>query len=450
MNYLKKILPPTMIIISSLILIYTFYKSEIFWAGNRRDYYLTYYLLSLILIFFSIIFFFFNENLKEYLIIIGISFILSIYSFETYLTLKIDFFSKVKLYEKRTGKKWDSRNTYEIYKDFSKINQNVVLDVNPSEFLKNEHKIFPLSGISNSETINCNENGYYSIYQSDRYGFNNPDSEWDNEEIEYLLVGDSMTHGACVDRPNDMSSVLRNLSGKSVLNLGQGGTGPLIQYAILREYLNRDIKRDIKKIIMVYFEGNDLWNFLDEKNNNILSNYLDDLNFTQNLILRQNKVDYLGRQKIDVRESEFTNDENQILKKIFIFLRLNKSRTMLNSYLPKNRQQTTYNDKLTNLEITELKKLYLQTKELVEQNNSKFYFVYLPQFARYKTNYDDKNYNMLKNMMNELKIPFIDIHTELLALEQNPLKLFPFESPGHYNVNGYKKIAETIHNLIKN
>jgi lysophospholipase L1-like esterase len=151
-----------------------------------------------------------------------------------------------------------------------------------------------------------------------------------------------------------------------------------------------------------------------------------------------------------VRESEFTNDENQILKKIFIFLRLNKSRTMLNSYLPKNRQQTTYNDKLTNLEITELKKLYLQTKELVEQNNSKFYFVYLPQFARYKTNYDDKNYNMLKNMMNELKIPFIDIHTELLALEQNPLKLFPFESPGHYNVNGYKKIAETIHNLIKN
>ena len=85
-----------------------------------------------------------------------------------------------------------------------------------------------------------------------------------------------------VDRPNDMSSVLRNLSNKSVLNLGQGGTGPLIQYSILREYLNTNVK----KVMMVYFEGNDLWNFLDEKNNNILSNYLDDLSFSQSLRFR--------------------------------------------------------------------------------------------------------------------------------------------------------------------
>ena len=69
--------------------------------------------------------------------------------------------------------------------------------------------LFPLSGQSNSETILCNENGYYSIYQSDRYGFNNPNEEWDKKEIEYLLVGDSFTHGACVNRPNDIGSQLR-------------------------------------------------------------------------------------------------------------------------------------------------------------------------------------------------------------------------------------------------
>ena len=74
---------------------------------------------------------------------------------------------------------------------FKKINENIVVEVTPSDFLEDGYKIFPLSGISSSETISCNENGYYSIYQSDRYGFNNPDSEWDNKEIEYLLVGDS-------------------------------------------------------------------------------------------------------------------------------------------------------------------------------------------------------------------------------------------------------------------
>ena len=32
-----------------------------------------------------------------------------------------------------------------------------------------EKSIFPFAGISNSKTIFCNENGYYSIYESDRY-----------------------------------------------------------------------------------------------------------------------------------------------------------------------------------------------------------------------------------------------------------------------------------------
>jgi len=40
-----------------------------------------------------------------------------------------------------------------------------------------------------------------------------------------------------------------------------------------------------------------------------------------------------------------------------------------------------------------------------------------------------------------LSIPFIDIHKEVFEKEQNPLKLFPFEQFGHYNVKGYKKIA---------
>ena len=102
-----------------------------------------------------------------------------------------------------------------------------------------------LSGISNSMTIYCNENGYYSIYQSDRYGFNNPDEEWDSNEIELLLLGDSFTHGACVNRPDDLSSVLRTLSGYNVINLGYGGNGPLTEYATLKEFFPNNTKKII-------------------------------------------------------------------------------------------------------------------------------------------------------------------------------------------------------------
>ena len=114
---------------------------------------------------------------------------------------------------------------------------------------------------------------------SDRFGFNNPDDEWDQTKIEYLLVGDSFTHGACVNRPNDIGSVLRKLSGNSVLNLGYGGNGPLIQYATLREYL----KPGIKNILWLYFEGNDLEDLKFELKNDILVKYLKKSNFNQNL-----------------------------------------------------------------------------------------------------------------------------------------------------------------------
>ena len=80
-----------------------------------------------------------------------------------------------------------------------------------------------------------NENGYYPIFISDRYGFNNPDSEWNFNNIEITILGDSFAFDK--NRPNDISSELRKLSNKPVINLAYPGTGPLIQYATLREYL---------------------------------------------------------------------------------------------------------------------------------------------------------------------------------------------------------------------
>ena len=251
MNFLKKIFLPTILTISILLLIYTFYKSEIVMDGFNRNYYKTYYLISTILICFSIITLLLNEKIKEYLIISVISLIVSLYLFEGYLIFKLkqqfskEQLLKEQLYKKQTGNEWDTRNILNIYKDLKKTNNNITVLVSKASrrSLNKNYNIFPLSsGISNSETINCNENGYYSIYQSDRYGFNNPDKEWDKKG-EYLLVGDSFTHGACVNRPNDISSVLRNISNKSVLNLGTNGNGPLTEYATLREYLDTNVKK---------------------------------------------------------------------------------------------------------------------------------------------------------------------------------------------------------------
>ena len=434
-NFLKKIFSPTILTISFLLLIYTFYKSEIIWNGNSRNYYKTYYLISSILICFSIITFFLNEKIKEYLIISVISLIASLYLFEGYLIFSDpskDQILKEQLYENQTGNQWDRRSKLEIYKDLKNKNDNITIIYNPSNLL---YKKYVLSGMSNQKTIHCNENGYYSIYQSDRYGFNNPDDEWDKKQIEYLLVGDSFTHGYCVNRPNDISSVLRNLSNKSILNLGIGGNGPLKQYATLREYLDKNVK----KVLWIYYEGNDLLNLKNELRDNILINYLKYLNFTQNLKLKQNDIDSLIL--ILLKKEEERERERQTFKfKLIKFIKIYSTRFLFLSATEPTPTPTP---------TLEFKQILQLSKELVNKNNSKMYFVYLPEYHRYTTTYDNKNYNLVKNTVKELKIPFIDINKEVFEKEQNPLKLFPFEIFGHYTVDGYKKVAETIYKFTK-
>jgi lysophospholipase L1-like esterase len=464
MNFLKKIFSPTILTISFLLLIYTYYKSEIILDGNNRNYYKIYYLISSILIFFSIITFFINNKIKQYLIISSISIVISLYLFEGYLTFKDQYSNekltkkqflkeqllKEQLYENQTGNKWDKRNKLNIYEELKKNNNKITVSYHPSYLVDKNYSTvpFPLSGLSNSKTIYCNENGYYAIYQSDRYGFNNPDKQWDEKEIEYLLVGDSFTHGACVNRPKDISSVLRDISKKTVLNLGITGNGPLIQYATLREYLNRNVK----KVLWIYFEGNDLYNLKDEKNNNILIRYLKDLNFTQNLKLKQNDIDILlsnlikergeriRKRKREIeseskRERERERERNTFKFKLIKFIKIFNTRNLILSA------------PASTLEFKEILQL---TKELVNKNNSKLYFVYLPQYNRYKITHDNTDYNLVKNIVTKLKIPFIDVHKEVFEKEQNPLKLFPFELDGHYNVDGYKKVAKTIYKFTKN
>ena len=447
MNYLKKIFSPSFLTISFLLLIYTFYKSEFYWDGNKRDYYLSYYLISFILIFLSIITFFINYKLKEYLIIIVISTVIALYSFEAYLILKKtnskeqlskknqikEQIIKDQIYENKTGKKFDKRTKLEILNDLKETDNKIQVTVSPYNYINKIKPVFPLSAISNSKTIFCNENGYYAIYQSDRYGFNNPDDNWDADEIEYLLVGDSFVHGACVNTPNDIGSVLRNLSKKSVLNLGYSGNGPLIEFATLREYMSSNVK----KVLWFYFEDNDLSGLHNEMSDKILMKYYDDATFTQNLKFKQKEIDQLSVNFINrEKNTNEINDDNRILKiKLINFIKITNLRVLIHpppQLAPK------------------FKEILKLAKELVNKNNSKLYFIYLPGYARYNTNYDNKNYNLVKKIVNQLDIPFVDIPKEVFEKEKNPLNLFPFKMNAHYTVEGYKKVSETIYEVTKN
>jgi hypothetical protein len=423
---------------------YIFFQSEIILNSEKRNYYLLYYIISITLIIISIISFFLDKKIRTYLIIILISIFSTLYIFEIILSYDNYFFNKEiklkeKIYNQKTEKLYDKRSKFKIYKDLKKNNKNITLAVPPFSYLfegnlnKIKKDIFPLSGISNSKTIHCNESGFYSIYQSDRYGFNNPDKEWDNEEVEILLIGDSFAHGACVNRPNDIGSVLRNLTDSPIINLGYSSSGPLIEYASLREYTPKKTNH----IVWIYFEGNDLDDLQIELQSKLLNKYITNLNYSQKLKNNQMLIDLVSNQLL-------VNEKKYYIKN---FIKLGNFVNFIKQHILSNNNKI-YQKIDEKKNINDFIDIIKLANKFAKNNNSKFYFVYLPDTRRLIQKYSNKNYDSIKYEINRLGIPFLDINKEVVEKEKNPLILFPFEIINHYNSYGYNKVANSIYKMI--
>ncbi len=428
-------------IISIVLFIYTFYRSEIIWDGERRDYYLIYYIVSIFFFILSLLIFYFR-SIGLYTIIIFFSVVFSLYLTEFYYLVKVsnkndkkNLSKKIKIFEKNNSKNYDRRSLKEIYNDSKIIDEKIVISISPENFLFESSNIFPLGGISNSKTIHCNENGYFSSYISDRYGFNNPDSEWDEDEIEFMLIGDSFTHGACVNRPNDIGSNLRKLSNKSVLNLGYSGNGPLVEYATLREY----ISPKVKNVLWIFYD-NDLEELINELKSDNLKKYFFDTDYSQNLMNQQNNIDELLNNFIHKKnKEEIKKDYNEILR----FLKLYKVRVNIKSIF---KDVNKYENDISKDKLEEILNM---AKVLTKKNESNFYFIYLTGYKNNKEDYKKNYFKDVKDIVRKLDINLIDIEQSLLSLENDPKKMFPFNLPGHFNIFGYKKVSEKIYEAMR-
>ncbi len=376
-----------------------------------------------------------------------ISTLIGMYLIEGYLSINKKDLRPI-IYKINTGKNYDRRTNFQIYKDLKKKDHNIVVSIGTWNFIKDSDvNYLPLSGISNRKTILCNEGGYYAIYQSDRYGFNNPDEEWNKDDIEFLLVGDSYTHGACVNEPDTISGNLRKLNNNknAVLNLGQSGNGPLIEYATLREYLPF---KNVKRVLWIYDEDSDLGELNNELNNQILVNYLKDKNFTQNLISRKQEIKKLLLKKLDeeiiIKEREYNLEQEKFIGiGLSRFLKLYSVRQIIFQIIFPVPDQAA--------PLKDFEHILKLSNELVKENNSKLYFVYLSEYFRYKWNNNNdnfQNYKKVTEIVESLNIPIIDLNKELLEKHNDRLSLFPFRMIGHHNEKGYQLIAKTIFGKI--
>lgn len=446
--------------ISLFIFGYVFFRAEFIHEGNKFIFYYKYYILSFLLIVFSFASFFVNKQLKYNIAKFFIFLIILLYSIELVISsniaikqLNINF--TLKKYAERLNYKVDkiqpfNNEKFNSYKIFKKKYINLALAIDPYHFVNNSKlTIMPLSSLSNSKTLHCNELGYSNFYQTDRFGFNNNDKNWDHDIVDFFIVGGRFAHGDCVNPSKNISGNINILTenNSTVLNVGQGGSGPLMSYASLREYLP---KKKTKRVIWIYSESSDLignkYNegLTVELKNKILNKYLSDINFSQNLISKQNEVDKIVFSKMNEMISSVNNAKKE--SNLFKFLKFFRTRyEVLKIY-----NSMKNNEKILQVLTPQFKEILIKSKKFSIDNNAEFYFVYLTETNRYNNEkfYNEKyDYANLIEFIKNNNINLINIHKELFENHNNPLSLFSPQfnnSTQHYNEEGYKLVSKAI------
>ena len=403
-------------------------------------------------------------NLRKISLIFFINLILSIYIIESFLTIfELQNTRKIKNYissivenhNNSNQTKFDLTGEIDFIKNLNKNKIKIWPRISPYSYVwerkedrleakikKDDNKkivdsIF-LSGRSNVLTAGCNENSYYSTFISDRYGFSNNDKIWDNKIIEYLIIGDSFAMGDCVNSHNTIAHNLNNL-GLSSISLGYPGNGPLLELASMIEY----ITGTTKKIVWLFYEGNDFEDFEIELEDPLLLNYLNNNSFNQNLIHRQHEIDFILDKKLEkvlATEEKGGNFISINTPKFYFtsksFLKFYKTRMFIKKIIKKNN-----NKKI----IVEFEKVIKTAKSIAEKNNSQFCFVYLPEINRYNQDYFYKFISKKDKVLNILKKNNINTIDASLVFNSKMHKFFFSYSGAHYNEKGYLKISNLIY-----
>jgi len=312
--------------------------------------------------------------------------------------------------------------------------------------------VLPLAGVSHRMTVHCNEDGTWTSYHSDRYGFRNPDKLWD-VPASVVVIGDSFTHGACVNDGDDYVSMLRERL-PATLNLGVTGNGPLTELAILREYGS---VAHPKTVIWAYYEGNE-FRLINEETFSILARYRN-TDFIQDLPKKQDRIDDLLDKAFQaefaaggVPESmpaEHSQEEIQIghhetpsmgfwLSEVLGFVKLSQLRSLVGFTRPGRDYFEDYTS------------ILMQAQKDTERWGGRLVLVYLPSQQTLAKRLDSSKREKvrMRSIAKTLGIDFIDVHEPMLRSE-DPLGYFPKRKAYHYNKAGYRVVANCILNYFE-
>lgn len=380
-----------------------------------------------------------SEVIKFNVVAVAVVISTFVYGLEFYLTFYSTERSRIVDW---VGKGFDLRSNVQVYDDLQREKKSPVLVINPYILIKeggvpeiDKEKILPLGGISRRTTILCNETGRWAIYDSDEHGFNNPLGLY-KADIDLLLIGDSFTHGYCVDQNHTIAANLRK-SFPATISIGAGGNGELSRLASLMEY-GPLLKP--KAVLWIYTE-NTLIRMWKEFSNPILNNYFKIDGFTQRLYEKQEIIDrtldqFLTR-KVGAEPRGSVVDGFQVLP----FLKFSNLRNtllgMLEVFEAKNSQKSNPGQ-----EIEIARTILVKAKKLTESWGGKFYFVYLGSRPARAVGVHESDHEKMLKLAQDLELNTIDSFPVMENADL--LKINSYAGRGHYNAEGYRLFSKVV------
>lgn len=289
----------------------------------------------------------------------------------------------------------------------------------------------------------CSE-GYGTILENlDRMGFRNSDLIWEKiDEIEVMLIGDSMVFGECVKRNQTISDKLISNGILTVsLGIGSNSTG---EYAVTQKIFLPNVQPDY---LVTVFYPNDRSQVKD----NIFFDYLNSPDFLNNYLEKEeNSLSLSNKTKqIYLKLDKLMNDKyfyEARFEQLFDWLIdkvIGSRHWRLDGYRPFISE--LLNSPLDRID-TGSKRVIDLSIENCERYNCTPIFVYIPNDGNFDKNKNAEKYREnLQIYINENDEKLVD--TSEILYSSKDIAFSPYS--GHLSPKGYSLVGEAIVKAIE-
>ena len=368
---------------------------------------------------------------------------------------KLSIIKKLDNFDKRNDLEAfiNERDNHDISPNFRLSINTIYRDPSVKKFLLEKIKnnsIIPFRGPLNKNSLGSNEEGFREIIVNDKYGFKNNNKTY-IKKIDLMIIGDSFAEGLPFDNSKSISGLFNKKTNINSINYGVASIGPLGALGVLKEY-GKNFKPS--HVFYFFYEGNDLQDLVLEKQT-FLTSYLDN-NFNQNLFKSTKEIEIFlsdfeklfyenlnKNKKIEIikkNEKLDTNKKRKFVEIIKDIIELQNLKKILSS-------KDAYFYRSSKLDYQTFEKIIIKMNENVQSWNGNFYFVYLPSWLRYNSNYS-LSFNTLKKNVRKIseknQIKFLDVDKFLKDKNLDNTDLFNLGLYGHYTKEGYDLISDFL------